>query len=92
MALDTQSSERLLRFCSKLPGFPGDATAAADEARFTLACFTARSREIEAEMQQSASNAQGLAMLRCESEALASAQRVIHELWLRRYGGVLASN
>ena len=89
MSLDTQTSDRLLRFCSKLPSFVG--AGAATEARFTLACFTARCREIEAEMLQAASNSQGLAMLRCENEALVSAQRVINELWLRRFGNALGS-
>ncbi len=92
MALESKAADRLLSFCSKLPGFPADEAAAAAEAKFTLACFRDRSQVLESEMQQSASNSQGLAMLRCENEALASAQRVIQTLWLRRFGVALANN
>jgi hypothetical protein len=90
MALDTAAADRILRFCSKLPAFPAENAAA--EARFALDCFAARSLEVRLELQQSSGNQQGLAMLRCEGEALASAQRVIETLWSRRFGSPLGSH
>jgi hypothetical protein len=92
MQLQPQSASRLLAFCSKLPAFPGDKRTAEDNLRFALSCFAARRQEVEGEMQAAAGNTQGLAMLRCELEALDSAKNVLGELWLRRFGSAHSPN
>lgn len=89
MTLDTPRANRLLKFCSKLPGFPADNAIAANEARFALSCFAERRRALEAELQTSARDTQMVAMLRCEAEALDSARRVVEHIWASRYGGAL---
>jgi len=89
MALDPSRADRLLRLCSKLPGFPTDIAVAANEARFALDCFAERRRAVEAELQTSSRDTQMVAMLRCEAQALDSAKRVLEHLWDRRYGGAL---
>ena len=84
MELDTTRADRLLKFCSKLPGFPADNAVAAAETRFALECVADRRRALEGDLRASSRDTQMVAMLRCEAEALDSAKRVIEHLWERR--------
>lgn len=86
MTLDAPSSERLLKFCSRLPGLPASDDDLEREARFVLQCLTARRQAIETGTHTVGGD---LAAQRCEIEALDAARGVIRHLCGRRLGGVL---
>jgi hypothetical protein len=90
MQASTEENNRLLNFCSKLPGIPGPAIAAQAEAKFVIDMFARRREEVAKELNAPTGNAMVLSLLRSEAGALDCATQVVREVWRRRFGMPLA--
>ncbi len=85
----SEEDNRLLNFCGKLPGIPGPQSVAQTEAKFVLACFKKRRDDAEQQLAAASDNVMEVSLLRSEITALDCANRVVSEVWKRRFGGAL---
>lgn len=89
MQATSEENNRLLSFCSKLPGIPGPVEVAQAEAKFALVMFARRRDEVAKELNAPESSSMEVSLLRSEANALDCAANVIKEVWRRRFGGAL---
>ena len=89
MQTTPEENNRLLSFCSKLPGIPGPIELAQAEAKFALQMFGRRREEVAKEINASSNDQMLLSLLRSEAGALDCAVQVVKEVWKRRFGGAL---